>query len=160
MIAIGIDPGTVRTGYGVVKRVGTRLHRIASGTINTNTKAPMEQRLLTIHEGLEQVLTAHAPDRAAVEDVFFAKNAKSSLKLGQVRGVILLTLAKRELPVTSYPPALVKRAIVGSGVAVKAQMQRVVQAILKLESLPQEDEADALAIAICFLNASRLDRRR
>ena len=156
MIAIGIDPGSLRTGYGVVKRVGNRLHRVASGTIRTDAKAPMEQRLLTIHDNLEQILTANAPDRAAVEDVFFSKNAKSSLKLGQVRGVILLTLAKRELPVTSYPPALVKRAVVGSGRAAKHQMQRVVQAILGLKSLPEEDEADALAIAICLLNAARI----
>jgi crossover junction endodeoxyribonuclease RuvC len=156
MIAIGVDPGTVRTGYGVVKRVGNRLHRLSSGTIRTNAQAPMEQRLLTIHEGLESVLTACAPEQAAVEDVFFSKNAKSSLKLGQVRGVVLLTLARRNIPVTSYPPALIKRAIVGSGRAAKQQMQRVVQAILGLTSLPEEDEADALAIAVCFLNAARL----
>jgi crossover junction endodeoxyribonuclease RuvC len=155
MIAIGVDPGTVRTGYGVVKRVGNRLHRVASGTIRTDAKAPMEQRLLAIHEGLERVLTTCAPEQAAVEDVFFSKNARSSLKLGQVRGVVLLTLARRDLPVTSYPPALVKRAIVGSGRAAKQQMQRVVQAILGLKALPEEDEADALAIAVCFLNATR-----
>lgn len=158
MIAIGVDPGTVRTGYGVIKRVGNRLHRIASGTIRTDAKAPMEQRLLTIHEELETIITAHGPDEAAVEDVFFSKNARSALKLGQVRGVILLTLAKRKMPVTSYPPALVKRAIVGSGRAAKNQMQRVVQAILGIPEALGEDEADALAIAICYLNASRLGR--
>jgi crossover junction endodeoxyribonuclease RuvC len=158
MIAIGIDPGTVRTGYGLVKRVGNRLHKLTSGTIRTDAKAPMEKRLLTIYENLEQILTANAPDQAAVEDVFFFKNPKSAIKLGQVRGVILLTLAKRRLKVSSYPPALVKRAVVGSGRAAKNQMQRVVQAILGLKTLPEEDEADALAVAICCLNAAKLGR--
>jgi crossover junction endodeoxyribonuclease RuvC len=157
MIALGVDPGTIRTGYGIVQRTGNRLTRIASGTIKTVTEAPMEQRLLTIHEELDLILTSHGPEKAVVEDIFFAKNAKSALKLGQVRGTILVTLARRNIPVVSYPPALVKRSIVGSGRAAKSQVQRVVQAILRLSKLPAEDEGDALAIAICLLNASRTE---
>jgi crossover junction endodeoxyribonuclease RuvC len=156
MIAIGLDPGSIRTGYGVVRRSGSKLRWIGSGTITTDSKSPMEKRLLTIHEQLETVLTTYAPDKAAVEDVFFAKNAKSSLKLGQVRGAILLTLARRGIAVTSFPPALIKRSVVGAGRAAKGQVQRVVQAILGLKTLPDEDEGDALAVAICFLNASRV----
>ena len=156
MIAIGIDPGTIRTGYGVVQRVGSQLRWMASGTITTDGKVPMEERLLFIHRQLEEILTTYSPNEAAVEDVFFAKNAKSSLKLGQVRGAILLTMARRGIPVSSFPPALVKRSVVGSGRADKKQVQRVVQAILGLKALPAEDEGDALAVTICFLNASRI----
>ncbi|MCP4676076.1 MAG: crossover junction endodeoxyribonuclease RuvC [Deltaproteobacteria bacterium] len=156
MIVIGIDPGTVRTGFGIVRRDGNRLTRLSSGTISTSSKKPMEERLLAIHEGLDQVLTVSGPEEAAVEDIFFSKNARSALKLGQVRGVILLTLTRREIPITSYAPALVKRAVVGSGRAAKEQVGRVVQAILGLDELPGEDEGDALAIAICHLNAPRI----
>ncbi len=158
MIAIGIDPGSVRTGFGIVRRDGTRLKRLGSGTIRTNAKSPMEDRLLTIHEGLEQVLTLYGPDEAAVEDIFFSKNASSALKLGQVRGAILLTLSKRRLPIVSYPPAFVKRAVVGAGRAAKQQVGRVVQSILAMKDQPGEDEGDALAIAICHLNAPRLPK--
>jgi crossover junction endodeoxyribonuclease RuvC len=158
MIAIGIDPGTVRTGYGVVRKDGARLTRLASGTIRTHAKDPMEKRLVAIHQGLEQVLTTYGPDEAAIEDVFFAKNAQSALKLGQVRGVILLTVSKREIPVASYAPTFVKRSVVGSGRAAKNQVGRVVQAILGLGELPDEDEGDALAVAICHVNAPRLPK--
>lgn len=156
MIAVGIDPGSLRTGYGIVQRIGNRMRRLGSGTIRTDANTPMERRLLTIHEHLEQILALYGPDESAVEDVFISKNAKSSLKLGQVRGVILVTLAKRGIPVTSFPPALVKRSIVGSGRAVKSQMQHVVKSILGLDDLPAEDEGDALAIAVCLLNAARI----
>ena len=156
MIAIGIDPGTIRTGYGVVRKDGARLTRLASGTIRTDTKEPMEKRLRSIHRELEQVLTTYGPDEAAIEDVFFAKNAKSALKLGQVRGVILLTVSERDLPVVSYAPTFVKRSVVGTGRAAKKQVGRIVQAILGLPETPGEDEGDALALAICHVNAPRL----
>ena len=156
MIALGIDPGSVRTGWGVVRRDGSRLTRLGSGTISTRSKDPLESRLLVIHTGLEEVLTSFGPDEVAVEDLFLAKNAMSALKLGHARGVALLAVARRGLPVTSYAPALVKRAVAGGGRAPKGQMQRVVQSILALPDLPAEDEADALAIAVCHLNASRL----
>ena len=156
MIICGFDPGTLHTGFGFIKKVGSRLHRLASGTINTNQRAPMSERLLTIRDRISENLTACPPDIAAVEDVFFSKNAASALKLGQVRGVILVTLAERNIEITSLPPALVKRAIVGSGRAAKSQVQQVVKAILGLKHLPSEDEADALAIAIAAANAFRV----
>ena len=156
MMAIGIDPGTVRTGYGVVRRDGARFLRLASGAIRTHSKTPMGERLLAIHNGLEQLLATFAPEEAAVEDIFFSRNPRSVLKLGQVRGVILVVLEKRGIPVASYAPAFVKRAVVGGGQAAKGQMQRVVQAMLGMAETPGEDEADALAIAICHLNAPRL----
>jgi crossover junction endodeoxyribonuclease RuvC len=160
MIVVGIDPGTIRTGFGLVRRDGTRLVRIDSGVIRATEGAPLESRLLAIHRGLVEVLTRNGPDEAAVEDVFFAKNAMSALKLGHARGVVLLALADRGLPVQAYAPALVKRSVVGGGRAAKGQVQRVVQAILGMPSLPAEDEADALAVAICHANASLCGPRR
>lgn len=156
MNAIGIDPGTRRTGYGIVRRDGPRLTRVASGTITLDEDAPLAERLVTLERRLDEVLVASGPDEAAVEDLFFSKNAMSALKLGHARGVALLVLARRGLKVVSYPPALVKRSVVGTGRAAKGQMRMVVRAILGMESTPEEDEADALAIAICHLNASRL----
>lgn len=153
---IGVDPGTIHTGFGIVRRDGNRLVRLTSGTIATDTSAPMEQRLLQIHRELDEVLTGFGPDCGAVEDIFFAKNAKSALKLGQARGVILVTMARHDIPITSLAPTLVKRSIVGMGRAPKGQMQRVVGAILGMKTLPGEDEADALAIAICVANSTRI----
>ena len=160
MIVIGVDPGTIRTGYGVLRRDGGRIVRLASGTIRLDDGAEVEDRLVPLEAAIDRLLTEHGPDAAAVESLFFSKNAMSALKLGHARGVILLTLRRRGLPVASYAPALVKRSIVGGGRAAKGQMQRVMQAILKLEELPEEDEADALAIALCHLNAPRVPRPR
>jgi crossover junction endodeoxyribonuclease RuvC len=155
MITVGIDPGTRRTGYGIVRRDGARLARIDSGVIVLDEDAPLAERLVVLERRLDEVLTAAGPDEAAVEDLFFSKNAMSALKLGHARGVVLLVLARRGLPVASYSPALVKRSVVGTGRAAKGQVQPVVRAILGLDTTPAEDEADALAIAICHLNAAR-----
>jgi crossover junction endodeoxyribonuclease RuvC len=156
MIVIGVDPGTVRTGYGVLRRDGNRVVRLASGTILLDDALAVEDRLVPLERAFDELLTAHGPDEAAVESLFFAKNAMSALKLGHARGVIVLALRRRGIRVASYPPALVKRSIVGGGRAAKGQVQRIVQVILKLPELPQEDEADALAIALCHANAPRL----
>ena len=153
MIAIGVDPGTIKTGYGVVRKDGARLVRIASGTICLDTNVEVEDRLVPLQDELDKILTSTGPDAAAVESLFFSKNALSALKLGHARGVIILTLKRRGVPVASYAPALVKRSVVGQGRAQKGQVQKVVQAMLGLSEVPQEDEADALALAICHLNA-------
>ncbi len=156
MIVIGIDPGTIRTGYGILRRDGGRIIRLASGTIRLDNKTPVEERLVPLQDELDRVLVSHGPDEAAVESLFFAKNAMSALKLGHARGVILLTLSRHNLPMSSYAPALVKRSVVGGGRAAKGQVAKVIQAILGLKETPQEDEADALAIAICHLNAPKI----
>jgi crossover junction endodeoxyribonuclease RuvC len=156
MIVIGIDPGTIRTGYGILRRDGGRIIRLTSGTIHLDNKAPVEERLVPLQDELDRVLVSHGPDEAAVESLFFSKNAMSALKLGHARGVILLTLSRHNLSVSSYAPALVKRSVVGGGRAAKGQVAKVVQAILGLRETPQEDEADALAIAICHLNAPKI----
>lgn len=160
MITIGIDPGTVRTGYGVVRRDGNRFTNLNSGTIQTDEKDPLESRLLSIYDGIEGVLVRHGPDEAAVEALFFSRHPMSALKLGHARGVIVLALARHTVPIHSYPPATIKRFIAGTGRATKRQMQKVVQAILGMPELPLEDESDALAVAICHLNASRIQSNR
>ncbi len=160
MIAMGLDPGTICTGYAVLRGDGNRIIRLKSGTIRTASKAPLETRLLEIYDGLIRVIRENGPQEAAVENIFFAKNAMSALKLGHARGAILLALAQNGIEVTSYAPALIKRSIVGSGRAAKSQIGKVVRTILKMPHTPGEDEGDALAVAICHLNASRLVARQ
>ena len=133
----------------------TRLH---SGVIQLDAHAPLEDRLPILYDALQQILLTNGPDEAAVESLFFAKNASSALKLGHARGVIILGLKQRGLPIFSYPPALVKRSIVGGGRATKDQMQREMQSILGIRTPLAEDEADALAVAVCHLNAPPVSR--
>jgi crossover junction endodeoxyribonuclease RuvC len=152
---LGIDPGSIRTGYGIVELRQGKLVEVASGTIKADEKAPLEERLLTIYAELERLLNEHRPTAAAVEDVFFAKHPNAALKLGHARGVALLALARAGLSVTSYAPALVKRSIVGKGQADKTQVSRIVGVILGMTTLPGADATDALAIAITHAQALR-----
>jgi crossover junction endodeoxyribonuclease RuvC len=152
MIVLGVDPGTIRTGWGVVRRSGPRLSGIAAGVIEARRDAPLETRLLVMHRGLCAVIEEHAPSCMAVEDVF-AKHARSALTLGQARGVVLLAGALAELEVSSYSPALVKRSVAGSGSAPKEQLARIVAAMLGFRALPALDATDALAIAITHAQA-------
>jgi crossover junction endodeoxyribonuclease RuvC len=160
MIVLGIDPGTRKTGYGVVRRDGNRLTRIDSGVIRLNDKIPMEDRLPELYDSLNRIIVANGPDQGAIESLFFSKNASSALKLGHARGVIFLCMRQHQLPVASYAPAMVKRSIIGGGRAEKTQIQRVVGAILGAKTPFQEDEADALAIAICHANALTVGQPR
>jgi crossover junction endodeoxyribonuclease RuvC len=155
MRVLGIDPGSRRTGWGVVQLEGTRLRQIAAGTIAVQEKLALAKRLRTIHAELERVIEAHAPEAVAVEEIFFAKYANAALKLGHARGVALLVAAQSELPVHEYPPAIVKRTVVGRGAADKVQVGRLVSALLGLKEPPEEDAADALAVAITHIQASR-----
>jgi crossover junction endodeoxyribonuclease RuvC len=153
MIVLGVDPGTIRTGWGVVKRVGPRLHGLDAGVIEARKDAPLETRLLVMHRGLCAVIAEHTPSCMAVEDVF-AKHARSALTLGQARGVVLLAGALAELEVSSYSPALVKRSVAGRGQAPKEQLARIVGAMLGWRELPVADATDALAIAITHAQAA------
>jgi crossover junction endodeoxyribonuclease RuvC len=155
MRVLGIDPGSRRTGWGVVQLEGTRLRQVAAGTIVAPAKLALEKRLRLIHEGLGQVVEAHGPEVVAVEEIFFAKYANAALKLGHARGVALLVAAQSELAVHEYPPAIVKRTVVGRGGADKLQVGRLVTALLGLRAPPEEDAADALAVAITHIQASR-----
>ncbi|MBN2529228.1 MAG: crossover junction endodeoxyribonuclease RuvC [Deltaproteobacteria bacterium] len=159
MIVLGIDPGTRKTGYGIIRKDGSRLTRLDSGVILLNTKLPYEERLPELFDKLNEIIVTNGPTQGAVESLFFSKNASSALKLGHARGVILLCMQRHALSIASYPPAMVKRSIIGGGRAEKTQIQRVVGAILRAKSPLQEDEADALAIAICHANASAIGAR-
>lgn len=155
MRVLGIDPGSRRTGWGIVQLEGTRLRHIDAGTIALSAQLPLPQRLRLIHEELAAIIKTHQPDAVAVEEIFFAKHPNAALKLGHARGVALLVAAESEVGVHEYPPAIVKRTIVGRGAADKLQVGRLVTALLGLAATPQEDAADALAVAITHIQASR-----
>jgi len=153
MRVLGIDCGTERTGYAVIESDG-RLHRmVAAGCIRSSARDPLERRLLNIAGGLRDLIAEHRPDSAAVEEVFFAVNAKSALKLAHVRGVALLLIAEASVELAEYSPLEVKMSVVGYGRAGKWQVQQMVASLLRLaEPLTSEDASDALAIAICHAN--------
>ena len=156
MIVLGVDPGSLHTGWGLVQRSGTKLTFIAAGSIDTKKDAPLAARLKQIYDTLSAVIAQHVPDAMALEDIFHARFAASALKLGQARGVALLAGANAGLEVASYAPALVKRSVAGRGQADKAQVARIVGAILAMRELPSVDATDALAIAICHIRNDRL----
>jgi crossover junction endodeoxyribonuclease RuvC len=146
----GIDPGTDRTGYGCVEAEGSRRRMIACGALRTSASATLAEKLLTVHTGLVALIAECRPDCVAIEDLFYATNVRSVLKLGHVRGVAMLAAIEAGLPVAEYSPAEVKRAVVGYGRAEKHQVQGMVKLLLGLPTIPTpHDAADALAVAIC-----------
>ena len=148
MLIIGLDPGLGCTGWGVIAAEGNRLSHVANGQVRTDPKLPLPARLVRLEEELGRVIEAHAPAAAACEEVFLNENPQSTLKLGQARGVILLAAAKRGLEVGEYAPRLVKKALVGTGGAEKAQVHAMVQRLLPSAQIAGADAADALAVAI------------
>lgn len=148
MLIIGLDPGLGCTGWGVIAAEGNRLSHIANGQIRTDAKADLPARLVALHDRLVAVFETHAPDGAAVEEVFVNDNPQSTLKLGQARGVILLAAARRGIAVGEYAARLVKKAVVGTGGAEKAQVHAMVQRLLPGAKIAGADAADALAVAI------------
>lgn len=159
MKIIGIDPGSRITGYGLIEVDRSRLHHIECGGIHSPEKEPLEKRLQFIYKRTKELLSEFRPDHAGIEDPFFAKNAKSTLMLGQVRGIVLLALAEAGIPYSTYPPRTVKKAITGYGAASKEQIQYMVKKLLGLKESAFEDASDALAIAICHSNAINFQNR-
>ena len=155
MIVLGVDPGTVRTGWGVVQVRGARVVGIAAGVIEAKERDALAERLAVIHAGVCCVIAEHRPTAMAVEDMF-VKHARSALTLGHARGVILLAGVSAGLSIAAYAPALVKRSVAGSGQADKAQLARIVGAMLGMRELPRADATDALAIAITHAHALRV----
>ena len=155
MLIIGLDPGLGTTGWGIVAKSGSRLSHIANGQVKTDPKAPLAERLVTLDRELTDVILAHRPDTSAVEEVFVNTNPQSTLKLGQARGVCLLALARAGLPVAEYATRLVKKALVGTGGADKAQVQAMLRVLLPGVKLAGADAADALAVAICHAHMRR-----
>lgn len=163
MRVLGIDCGGEYTGYGVVEQDNEgSLHHICSGAIRLSPRQALELRLKAICDALSQIIASHQPELVAIEDVFYAVNAKSALKLGHVRGVAMLAAAQASLSVVSYSPLSIKSAVVGYGRAEKSQVQVMVARLLHLNEPPEPpDVADALAIAICHLHsAATLQRQR
>ena len=149
MIILGLDPGLGTTGWGIIAVDGNRLSHIANGQISTNAKEALAQRLVTLDAALTDMILLHRPDCVAVEEVFVNSNPQSTLKLGQARGVCLLAGARAGLPVAEYATRLVKKAIVGTGGAEKAQVQAMLKILLPGAQIAGADAADALAVAIC-----------
>jgi crossover junction endodeoxyribonuclease RuvC len=145
---LGIDPGLRRTGWGVIVCEGNRLSFLACGSVETRDRADLAVRLLAIHDGLERVVEDFAPQEAAVEQTFVNRDGAATLKLGQARGIAMLIPARAGLAVAEYAPNLVKKTIVGSGHAEKAQIRMMIGVLLPKADPRSEDAADALAIAV------------
>ena len=160
MRVLGIDPGSQTTGWGVVEGDGRRYSLVAFGSVRVPSSLTFSARLLRICNGLEEVIGQHQPDACALEDAFLATNVKVSMKLGQVRGVVLLIAERAALEIHEYSPRLIKQTVVGYGNAEKHQVQEMVRLLLKLKSIPSpHDAADALAVAICHFHHARFRER-
>ncbi len=145
---LGVDPGLRRTGWGLIAQDGARLVFVACGSVNSDEKRPLAERLRQIHDGLSEVIRGHAPDEAAIEETFVNKDAQATLKLGHARGVAMLAGALHGLSVAEYAPNQVKKTIVGAGHAEKAQIHMMVRVLLPKADPQSDDAADALAIAL------------
>lgn len=160
MLVLGIDPGTATTGYGLVlQRQDGTLEQLAHGVILTPANTPMPERLAKLYAELQELILLHRPAEAAVEKLFFQKNVKTALSVGQARGVVLLALAQSGLSIGEYTPNEIKQAVTGYGSAGKSQVQEMVKMLLGLPDRPKPDDAaDALAVAICHLHSSRYQK--
>ena len=155
MKIFGIDPGSDRTGYGCIEVIGGRHHLVICGSISAPARSTFPEKLKHIHAGLAALLARHRPDCVAVENIFYARNVRSALKLGHARGVALLAASEAGLPVVEYAPAEIKRAVVGYGRAEKHQVQQMIKLLLRLDAPPSShDAADALAVAICHVHSA------
>ncbi|WP_421979775.1 crossover junction endodeoxyribonuclease RuvC [Roseibium sp.] len=146
---LGIDPGLRRTGWGMIETAGNRLSFIASGTVTSDNRKSLAERLVELHDGLSSIVRQHDPMEAAVEHTFVNKDAGATLKLGQARGIALLVPSLAGLPVAEYAPNLVKKTVVGTGHAEKEQIRAMVKILMPKATFNSDDAADALAIAIC-----------
>lgn len=161
LVVLGIDPGSLVTGYGVVARSDGRLTLVASGTIVNSSDIPMPERLVCIYDALIGVIKKYQPDECSIESAFYGKNAQSALKLGHARGVAMLAAAHQKLPTAEYSPREVKKAVVGTGTASKQQVQFMVKSLLRSANTSMKlDASDALAIALCHLQRGGTPQRR
>jgi crossover junction endodeoxyribonuclease RuvC len=150
MIILGVDPGTLITGYGIIQKTGSRLLALDYGCIRPPSSLPLYERYRIIFESLEVLIERHSPNVLAIESQFILKNAQSAIKLGMAKGMAILAAARKSIPVHEYSPRKAKLAVTGTGTASKWQVQHMIQARLQLPAPPQpEDAADALALALC-----------
>jgi len=155
-IILGVDPGSIKTGYGIIDAMGSKIRYVASGVIRLHTCNHLSERLTVIFDSLIQIIAEYQPGEMAIEHVFLAKNPSSALKLGQARGAAIVAAGHCQIPVAEYEARKVKQSVVGTGAADKAQVQHMVKYLLKLSAAPQEDAADALAVAICHAHSQKL----
>ena len=160
VVVLGIDPGTAVTGYGVVRKEGRNpLALVECGVIRTKPRDALPQRLAEIHEGVIELIRRHKPTVLSIEDIFYARNVRTTVVLGHARGVILLAAAQAGIEIHEYPPAEIKKAVAGTGAATKLQVQFMVMRLLRLKSPPQPtDAADGVAAALCFALAPDLPK--
>lgn len=158
VVVLGIDPGTAVTGYGVIRREGRNpLTLVECGVIRTKPRDTLPQRLAEIHEGVADLIRRHKPTVLSIEDIFYARNVRTTVVLGHSRGVILLAAAQAGIEIHEYPPAEIKKAVAGTGAATKLQIQFMVTRLLRLKSAPQPtDAADGVAAALAFALAPEL----
>jgi len=158
MITLGIDPGTAITGYGVVnEEPDGSLKVLDFGVIRTSAELPQAERLVHLYQRLKELILLHHPEMGAVEKLFFERNVRTALHVGQARGVALLAMAQSKLQIGEYTPLEVKQAVAGYGGADKNQVQQMVRTILGLETVPHPDDAaDALAVAICHIHSAKI----
>ena len=156
MVILGSDPGFVQTGFGIISVNNKKIDMIDYGVIKPNAKVDLPKRLLTIHEDVKSIIDQYSPKIVVIEDIFYGKNIKSALKLGQARGAAMVASASEKIPIYEYSAKKIKQAITGNGNASKEQIQFMVKSILNLKSLPKPiDASDALAIAICHCQQFR-----
>ena len=148
---LGIDPGSRFTGYGIIESDGYNSEYVTSGCVKA-TEDNWSQRLGVIFNGIQELLIQYSPDQVAIEKVFIHRNADSALKLGQARGAAICAVVNRSISIEEYTPTEIKQSVVGKGNAAKEQVQHMIQVLLKLSAVPQEDAADALAVAMCHAN--------
>lgn len=158
MRILGVDPGTVNLGYSIVDGEGD-MQMVDCGVINVSSRLAMEQRLRVLYDSLTEIIATHKPGEAAIEDPFVGHNVRSAFAIGRAQAVAILAAANQGLPVYYYPPAVIKQQITGYGQCDKQQIQQMVRIQLGLSEVPQpSDAADALAVAICHIQQSRLNR--
>ena len=148
-LILGIDPGSRKTGFGIINVIGSKSEYVTSGVIRMKDADELPARLKVIFDSLTQIIEQYCPQEMAIEQVFMAKNAASALKLGQARGAAIVAATAQNVPVSEYEARKVKQSVVGNGAADKLQVQHMVKTLLRLPASPQEDAADALAVALC-----------
>jgi crossover junction endodeoxyribonuclease RuvC len=161
VIVLGIDPGTARMGYGIVRSEGSRLALVDHGCLETSAALTLPERLQRLHAGVTMLIELHRPAAIGVERLFFNRNAQTAFAVGQARGVVLLAAAQQGVQVVEYGPHEVKIAVTGYGRATKTQVQRMVALLLAMDELPRPDDAaDALAVAVCAAHAAPIAAAR
>lgn len=158
MRVLGIDPGTWKTGVGIIETQGSRYHLVHESVIAVKGNPPLEKRLLQIYQGVTACIREHKPEVLALENVFYGKDLQAMVKIGEARSCAMLAAAEQNIEVLEYPPARVKQAVSGNGRATKEQVQQMIKTLLGLKEAPKADSADALAVAICHVHAGNRNR--